>query len=196
MIPISESALIKEPWPATCALLVIPGGADLGYCRVLNGAANRRISQYVRGGGRFLGLCAGGYYGSGVCEFEVHNPELEVVGRRELVFFPGICRGSAYPGFSYRDESGARAVRLTIHKEAFGAPGPSDDDDRLLPAACSCYYNGGGVFVDAAAAANVQVLASYPDDIAVDGGSSGSRAAVVYCTVGQGAVLLTGPHPE
>ncbi|EFX00081.1 biotin apo-protein [Grosmannia clavigera kw1407] len=190
VIPINEAGLTKEPWPATCALLVMPGGADLGYCRVLNGAANRRISQYVRGGGHYLGFCAGGYYGSGVCEFEVGNPALEVVGRRELVFFPGICRGGAYEGFSYRDESGARAVQLAIHTDSFGAVSDT------LPSTCCSYYNGGGVFVDAAIAANVQVLASYPDDIAVDGGSNGGRAAVVYCAVGEGAALLTGPHPE
>ncbi|CAK7227098.1 biotin holocarboxylase synthetase [Sporothrix bragantina] len=198
VIPITEDALVKEPWQATCALLVIPGGADMGYSRVLNGAGNRRIAQYVRAGGRYLGLCAGGYYGSGRCEFEVGNKPLEVIGRRELGLFRGTCRGCAYPGFAYKSEAGARAVQLTVHREAFAAKGAKDKEKKAtaaeLPTTAYSYYNGGGVFVDAKSADNVQVLASYPDDIAVDGGKG--RAAIIYCSVGEGAAILTGPHPE
>ncbi|KAL1888996.1 biotin holocarboxylase synthetase [Sporothrix stenoceras] len=199
VIPVTEDALVKEPWQATCALLVIPGGADMGYSRVLNGAGNRRIAQYVRAGGRYLGLCAGGYYGSGRCEFEVGNKPLEVIGRRELGLFRGTCRGCAYPGFAYKSEAGARAVQITIHREAFTPKGQKGDKNKKaapvdLPTSAYSYYNGGGVFVDAKSADNVQVLASYPDDIAVDGGKG--RAAIIYCTVGEGAAILTGPHPE
>lgn len=46
----------------------------------------------------------------------------------------------------------------------------------------------------AAESGNVQVLAEYTDDIAVESGAA--KAAVVYCKVGEGAALLTGPHPE
>lgn len=189
--PIAESALLKEPWAPTCALLVFPGGADLGYCRVLNGAGNRGISQFVRRGGAYLGFCAGGYYGSRRCEFEVGNPELEVVGSRELAFFPGTCRGGAFKGFEYHSERGAKAAEISVSKDAFSEPAS-------LPDAFRCYYNGGGVFADAeklaADSSSVQVLASYTGDLAVDP-STGS-AAVVYCKVGEGAAILTGPHPE
>jgi len=82
--PVTDAVILKEPWTASCALLVFPGGADMGYCRSLNGEGNRRIEQYVRRGGAYLGLCAGGYYGSSRCEFEVGNGALEVVGPREL----------------------------------------------------------------------------------------------------------------
>ncbi|EPE07205.1 biotin apo-protein [Ophiostoma piceae UAMH 11346] len=202
VIPVTEDALVKEPWQATCALLVIPGGADMGYSRVLNGAGNRRIAQYVRSGGRYLGLCAGGYYGSSRCEFEIGDKDLEVVGRRELGLFRGTCRGCAFKGFAYQSEAGARAVQITIHREEFTAGNESDAAVVIakaldLPPTAYSYYNGGGVFVDAKSASNVQVLASYADEIDVDGGSKGKgRAAVVYCTVGEGAAILTGPHPE
>src|ERR1700722_16034057 len=86
IIPITGDTIIKEPWSATCALLVFPGGADLGYCRTLNGEGNRRITQYVNRGGCYLGFCAGGYYGSARCEFEVDDKEMAVVGDRELAF--------------------------------------------------------------------------------------------------------------
>ncbi|OAA79113.1 Biotin--acetyl-CoA-carboxylase ligase [Akanthomyces lecanii RCEF 1005] len=185
VIPVGEAVLLKEPWPPTCALLVVPGGGDLGYCRVLNGEGNRRIADFVRGGGAYLGLCAGGYYGSRRCEFEVGNTPLEVIGSRELGFFPGTCRGGAFEGFEYASERGARAARLSL---------ASDVVEGRLPAEMACYYNGGGVFVDAEKweGKKVKVLASYCDELDVEGG----KAAIVQCSIGDGKVILCGTHPE
>ncbi|KAF6521329.1 hypothetical protein HZS61_015587 [Fusarium oxysporum f. sp. conglutinans] len=187
VIPITENIVLKEPWQATCALLVFPGGGDLGYCQALNGEGNRRIGDYVRRGGSYLGFCAGGYYGTQKCEFEVGSKPMEVVGRRELGFFPGTCRGGAFKGFEYRSERGARAVRLTVPKGAF---------EQEVASEIISYYNGGGVFVDAASVKDrkVEVLATYDEELDVDGGDG--KAAVVLCTVGDGKALLTGPHPE
>ncbi|KAK4654499.1 biotin holocarboxylase synthetase [Podospora pseudocomata] len=191
VIPITETAILKEPWAPTCVLLVFPGGADLGYCRVLNGPGNRNIAQYVRRGGGYLGFCAGGYYGSQRCEFEVGNASMEVVGSRELGFYPGICRGGAFKGFEYHSERGARAADVRVRKEGF-------DGDEELPEVFKCYYNGGGVFVDAeklaGEGAEVDILAEYEGDLDVESGEV--KAAMVYCKVGEGAAILTGPHPE
>lgn len=161
----------------------------MGYCRALNGVGNRSIAQFVRRGGAYLGFCAGGYYGSQRCEFEVGNPELEVVGSRELAFFPGICRGGAFRGFEYHSERGARAAKILPKKGVL--PGPAS-----LPDVFRCYYNGGGVFVDAIDkdSDGVEVLAEYGDELAVE--SDAVKAAVVYCKVGEGRAILTGPHPE
>lgn len=191
VIPLGESALLREPWAPTAALLVIPGGADLNYCRVLNGAGNRIISDFVRRGGAYLGFCAGGYYGSARCEFEVGNPNkaMEVVGNRELAFYPGTCRGGAFKGFKYASEKGARAVRIDVNKDAFAGSG-------VVPETFRSYYNGGGVFVDASKLREkgVEVLATFGDQLDVDGGDG--QAALVFCSVGNGRVILTGPHPE
>lgn len=188
VIPVTETAILNEPWTASCALLVFPGGADLGYCRTLNGEGNRRIEQYVRRGGSYLGLCAGGYYGSARCEFEVGNRALEVVGRRELSFFPGTCRGCTFKGFVYHSEAGARAVKLTVNREALTGG--------AVPETFRSYYNGGGIFVDAEKFAHrgVEVIASYIGPPDVEGRDN--PAAVVYCKVGEGGVVLTGTHPE
>lgn len=188
VIPVTETAILNEPWTASCALLVFPGGADMGYCRSLNGAGNRRIDQYVRRGGSYLGLCAGGYYGTSRCEFEVGNRALEVVGSRELSFFPGTCRGCSFKGFVYHSEVGAKAVELKVRKEAFKTG--------IIPQSFRSYYNGGGVFVDAGKFANkgVEILATYTDSLDVDGGEG--PAAIVYCKIGEGGALLTGTHPE
>ncbi|KAG9254723.1 biotin-protein ligase [Emericellopsis atlantica] len=187
VIPITEAILLKEPWASTCALLVFPGGADLGYCKALNGEGNRRISEYLRRGGSYLGFCAGGYYGSGRCEFEFGDPLLEVIGRRELAFFPGTCRGAAFKGFDYKSEKGAKAIKLRVAKDLF-----ADD----VPQRITSYFNGGGVFADAKSfgPSKVQVLAEYEDELDVDGGDG--KAAVVLCNVGQGKAALIGPHPE
>lgn len=188
VIPVTADMLIKEPWTATCAMLVMPGGADLGYCKALNGQGNRRISQFVQRGGAYLGFCAGGYYGSKRCEFEVGDKKMEVVGDRELAFFPGPCRGCAFPGFVYHSEAGARAAELKVSKSALNVG--------VVPDVFRSYYNGGGVFVDAPLYADqgVEVLASYTEELNVNPGEG--AAAVVYCKVGDGAAILTGPHPE
>lgn len=185
----TESAIIKEPWTATCALLVFPGGADLAYCRSLNGEGNRRIEQFVQRGGAYLGFCAGAYYGSKRCEFEVGDKKMEVIGSRELEFFPGICRGCAYKGFVYSSEAGARAVQLNIERAAF-------KDGTEVPQTFRSYYNGGGVFVDAGKYKHqgVEILASFADPIDVDGGDG--PAAAIYRKIGEGSVLLNGCHPE
>ncbi|KAL8812884.1 MAG: hypothetical protein Q9223_000534 [Gallowayella weberi] len=188
VITVSGNAIIKEPWTASCALLVFPGGADLGYCRTLNGEGNRRIRQYVERGGRYLGLCAGGYYGSKRCEFEVGNKTMEVVGNRELAFFPGTCRGCAFSGFIYHSEEGTRASQLRTSKVALSKGS--------VPDVFRSYYNGGGVFVDAPKykSHGVEVLASFTEELDVDSGEG--SASVVYCEIGDGAALLTSTHPE
>ncbi|KAI4125198.1 MAG: hypothetical protein LQ338_004398 [Usnochroma carphineum] len=188
VITVSGDAIIKEPWTASCACLVFPGGADLGYCRTLNGDGNRRISQYVERGGLYLGFCAGGYYGSKQCEFEVGNKEMEVVGNRELAFFPGTCRGCAFSGFVYHSEAGTRATRLRVSKTAL--------TKGSVPDGFRSYYNGGGVFVDAPKFKDkgVEVVASFTEELDVDPGEG--SASVVYCKVGDGAALLTSTHPE
>ena len=134
-------------------------------------------------GGKVLGFCAGGYYGSKRCEFEVGHPSLEVAGKRELGFFPGTCRGSAFEGFVYDKEDGAKAAMLTIEDALPGAKGE-----------VKIYCNGGGIFVDADSMTDkgVTVLARFKDKVKVEGGN----AAVVHCKVGNGAAVLLGVHPE
>lgn len=168
----------------------MPGGADLGYCRTLNGEGNRRISQYVNKGGAYLGLCAGGYYACNRCEFEQGKQGMEVIGDRELGFFPGTCRGLAFPGFVYHSERGTRAAEIKVNREALLTSGGA------VPEVFRTYYNGGGVFVDAEKYRDrgVEVLASFTEELAVDGGEG--HAAVVYRKVGEGNVVLTSPHPE
>lgn len=185
VIPINESALLNDPWMYKTSLLVMPGGADLPYCKVLNGNGNNRIKQFVKKGGKFIGFCAGAYYASSRCEFEVGS-SIEVTGSRELGFFPGTKAGCAYSGFVYETHNGARATPLAVNKVAL----PD------CPSTVMNYYNGGGVFINASKIRGVEVLASYTEPLSVKTPDGDSNAAVIHCKVGKGDVLLTGTHPE
>ena len=113
---------------------------------------------------------------------------MEVIGSRELAFYPGTCRGCAFPGFIYNSEKGTRAAEIVVSKSAL--------TKGSIPAVFRAYYNGGGVFVDAPKFHDkgVEILASYTEDLFVDAGEG--KAAVVYCKVGKGAAILTSNHPE
>jgi len=110
----ANRALIQTTgWQKETKLLVFPGGADIPYHQALKGLGNQYIADYVKQGGNYLGICAGGYYGSSFIEFEQGGP-LEVIAERELKFFPGIARGPAYGlgKFCYQTQRGAQISQL------------------------------------------------------------------------------------
>lgn len=169
---VKHSDLVSDhPWEDETVLLVVPGGRDVPYHDALSGEGNRRIRRFVESGGKYLGLCAGGYYGAQRVEFELGYP-LEVIGDRELAFFPGVARGPAYGNgqFAYDTENGARIAQL------------SWGDSRS-------YFNGGCYFVDAESHPDVEVLARYSD-------LEEKPVAVISCKVGEGKAILSGVHPE
>ncbi|RCH87598.1 biotin holocarboxylase synthetase [Rhizopus azygosporus] len=169
VMKVDATTLRNEPWQETCSLLVVPGGRDSPYCEDLQGQANDKIKNYVSQGGSYLGFCAGGYYASKEIEFEKGTP-IEVIGSRPLGFYPGMCRGTMYPGFVYNSEKGARSVSVVYGQQDI-----------------KTYYNGGGYFVDAKKMEGVEVVCTYKDT---------DEAAGVLCKVGQGSALLFGVHPE
>ncbi|KAI8578733.1 hypothetical protein K450DRAFT_245252 [Umbelopsis ramanniana AG] len=191
IIKVDAQALDKEPWEATCSMLVMPGGRDLPYCHDLNGPVNARIRHYVSEGGRYWGICAGAYYGCQEIEFEKGRNAMEVIGKRELAFFPGLSRGTMYPGFIYNSERGARATKLSIDRNKLMNLYANND---AVPSEIDTYYNGGGYFVNADQYESVEVLARYTEKgICQD---EEYPAAVVHCRVGKGSAILVGTHPE
>lgn len=183
---VSPKSLREDPWTDSCALLVFPGGRDLPYQYDLSGVANKRIKTWVENGGKYLGFCAGAYYASSRVEFEV-GTELEVVGDRELQFFPGICSGTTFPGFAYETEEGAREVKLDLARSAWR------DNWSQSPETVEVWYNGGGSFIleeeNKKMKDTVEVLARYGD-------LDHKPVAGVRCTVGKGTAVLWAVHPE
>ena len=144
----TDAAAIEEGTLSEgCRLLVMPGGRDLPYCHKLNGLGNARIRDFVRSGGSYLGICAGGYYATSYIEFAKGDPVMEVVGPRELGFFPGAALGPAFPGFRYDCRAGARACSISLRPaakemiEKFGVTVGVGG-----AASFAVYYNGGCYF--------------------------------------------------
>lgn len=174
---ICAKRIVHDYWEKETALLIIPGGADIPYTEALNGVGNQKIKNYVKKGGSFLGICAGGYYAGTVVDF-AKATQLEVQAQRELGFFPGTIKGPVLAPYNYHNESGARAAKIRWHDPA-GFP---------LKSSFTLYYNGGGYFVDAHKKPDVSILAYYA--------MPKKCAALVECRIGKGKAILSGVHFE
>lgn len=93
--PVTPQTLSSQPWEPNCALIVFPGGRDLPYVEELTVKmkVTRRIKQYVEQGGKYLGICAGAYFGAQEVCFDTGGNN-EVVGKRDLVSML-LCGGAA-----------------------------------------------------------------------------------------------------
>ena len=186
VITISNKGLLTEPWLTKTAALVFPGGADLPYTKDCKPVISE-IQKFVKKkGGLFIGICAGGYFGTSRCEFYLNHPTMEISGNRDLKFYPGTARGPTFPGFQYKSQSGARVATLNV-----------DNGTKV-----KTYYNGGASFISPESYDNVEVLARYcneKNDMLVETLNENEKskdAAVVLCTNGKGKALLIGAHPE
>lgn len=171
---IDQKALLWSNGLDDTQLLAFPGGRDVPYHQALQGTANRHIRRFVKNGGRYLGICAGAYYGCAEVVFEKGTP-LEVIDQRELRLFPGTARGTLYPdnpSFAYQSVTCAHAAQLRMKNATFHA-----------------YYNGGCCFENAQQYPTVKVIAEYID-------TPSRLAAIVDCTVGNGRAILSGVHIE
>lgn len=153
--------------------IVFPGGRDIPYHNALQGNSNRCIRDFVKNGGNYIGICAGAYYGCDSIEFEKGYP-LEVIGERELKFFPGKAVGTVYhPGtFTYCSEVGARKASITKDNQTYRV-----------------YYNGGCTFTPIKSLLNTHIIATYAD-------IPDSPPAIISCQYGKGTALLSGIHFE
>ena len=172
---ISAKEVITTQWQKEAALFVMPGGADVPYCKSLNGLGNNKIREYVLCGGNYLGICAGAYYASSAIAFAKETP-IEVIGERELKFFPGQSVGPAIAPYDYNSFAGAAVIPVIVNTVALRRKDP-----------CYTFYNGGGYFEDAEDYQTVRTLARY---------SKINKAAVVACAVGKGQAVLSGVHFE
>lgn len=109
---IDATALAKDPWETRCAMLVAPGGRDQPYLEDWNPGAVQKVQKFVKeAGGAYLGICAGGYFGSGRVEFQ--TPNEQVSEERPLKFLPGTTAfGPVFPGFEYDSHVGAKAAPI------------------------------------------------------------------------------------
>lgn len=149
-------------------MFVMPGGADLPYCKKLNGAGNKNIRAFVENGGTYLGICAGAYYACSSIEYH-KGREDEICGSRELALINATAIGSLPELAPFYDDKlrTVAAIKLT-----------ADND-------VSAYYHGGCTFnlhEDAIVHARYNIGRNPP--------------AIVEKNVGKGRVILSGVHLE
>lgn len=156
-------------------LFVMPGGADLYYVEKLEGRPNEALRNYVRSGGRYLGVCGGAYYAAARILY-AHGTPHQIAGPRALGFFSGQAVGPV-------------SAHARLDPEGFPDP---DLMSLLIPSEAEtvqAVYWGGPAFLPAPhAPEDGQVLARYvlPD----------APPAIVRTRVGQGRAVLCGVHPE
>lgn len=168
----------------------MPGGRDIPYFNRLKGKGNEKIRKYVENGGKYLGLCAGGYYASSKIEFEV-GTENEVKGDREICFFPGLARGSVFPYFDYSTSKGAHAASILFEGETQPIP---------------IYFNGGCEFIFSSGwfvelfsnelNINTSKIEEFPQIKVLGKYEKTNTPAIVECSIKLGKAILTGIHPE
>jgi glutamine amidotransferase-like uncharacterized protein len=165
--------IIGTPWEKNTDLLIVPGGEDIYYDRELGEVGAKRIADYVKNGGKYLGICAGAYFATDSFEFE-KGGELEICAERKLKFFPGTAIGSALGINRYKPgtENGAEAAYVEFNDIPFYT-----------------YYNGGCFFKEAGQYENVKVLGRYLT-------LEDKPAAIIACKIGKGVAVLTGVHIE
>lgn len=153
-------------------LFIMPGGADLPYCKKLNGKGNENIKAYVEDGGTYLGICAGAYYGCRGIEFHKGRSD-EISGPRELAFVDGVAYGSLPELAPHYDLTlkTAAAANITL------------PDGSNIPA----FYHGGPTF--RLRGHDTIVHATYTD-------IPGMPPAIIEEEFGDGRVILSGVHLE
>lgn len=170
---VKRGFFLSKDWESKTLAVIFPGGRDVPYHHALQGEANQRLKNYVKSGGHYLGICAGGYYGASSILFEEGGP-LEIKAQRELSFYPGRAWGPVYGygQFCYGSLSGARMASVSWA-------------EGVTPV----YFNGGCTFEHANKDPSVEILATYED-------LPGALPAIVCCQYGQGQAILSGVHPE
>lgn len=163
-------------------MFVMPGGADLPYCALLNGEPNARIRRFVEDGGVYFGICAGAYYACRELAFHA-GTRGAICGPRELAFVDAVAVGSLPELTAGRlyDGTPRTAAAVTLR---------TTDSLAVPPVSLHAHYHGGCRFdFDEVAQAGAEVLAVYAD-------LDETPPAIVSAPVGKGRAILTGVHLE
>lgn len=173
---IASSLIVNnEKWEENTFLLVMPGGRASPYHKALYPDGFKKILHYISDGGKYLGICAGGYYGASQIIFEKGHSEYEIITKQALGLYPGIAEGPAFGLglFRYDSEEGACTAMVTAENITFPT-----------------YFNGGCWFHSQEEHNSaVQIIARYTD---IDT----QPAAIILSEYGKGRVCLSGVHFE
>ena len=156
--------------------LVMPGGYAKQYEQKLGDEGNNKIKEYVKAGGVYFGICAGGYYSAKNIVFEKGIKDKEVIDKG-LGLIDGTAIGTLSREFNIdsfsRTPDSVTVVKLgweKSRKESYA------------------YYHGGPYF-EMKEDDEHKVVAYYKD-------LKEKKPAIVKRIYGKGRVIATGIHAE
>jgi len=167
VVQVDGEYLRTQKWEDKTVVLAMGGGICSEWDHQLRAEGIQKIQNYVRGGGKYIGFCAGAYFAAAKSCFG------EMEKNRPLAFFPGRAVGPLVKG-DYLSLSGARAAEVSFKMKGAAVGG-------------ALYYQGGCLFDVEEDSAAVEIMSRY---------CSLGKAAAVFCRVGKGCAFLCGAHPE
>lgn len=172
---IKADSVKENDWKFKARAIIIGGGKATDYQNSLRGLGCENIRNFVRGGGVYLGICAGAYFGADTVDFATDSPGSGIYAKRDLKFFPGVAKGPMVP-YESGSRSGERAQNVRIQI------GTEEGYDFYS------YYNGGGTFLIDKPMSGVEILGRYIDHE--------EQPAIIRCSFGSGYAILSGVHFE
>jgi hypothetical protein len=157
-------------------VLVMPGGSGSAQARNLEDSGRESIRRFVRGGGAYVGICAGSYLASSDYDWSLHILNARVLDRKHW------ARGT-----------GPVALIVTpTGKETLAIETPVVDD---------VHYGQGPLLAPGRSRdlPPYETIAIYADEIAKNGAPTGvmiGTTAIARSTFGRGRVICFSPHCE
>ncbi|KAG4302160.1 hypothetical protein PCK1_001432 [Pneumocystis canis] len=180
---VDKKLLEQDNWEKHAALIVMPGSKHVLYKTGLNETINKKVSEYLKNGGKYLGIVAGAYYASNKNEFQFENDSENYSKQKGLSIFPGVIRGPIFSEFAYHKNTDPQLTPIQIEDMSF------KNLEYLY-----LYHCGGALFINADQFSNTRILATYKE--ANINYNSGPKAAIIHCKIGKGEAVLFGVHPE
>jgi biotin--protein ligase len=172
VVKVNGEYLRTEAWEDKTAVLVMGGGSCRNWDEQLQAEGIEKIERYVRGGGKYIGFCAGAYFASATSCFNLKGRIIEK--SRPLAFFPGNAVGPLVDEEDYLSLEAARAAEVSYKFRGIAEEG-------------ALYYQGGCLFAMEGGSAAVEIMSTYREI---------GKASAVFCKVGKGCAFLDGTHPE
>lgn len=158
-------------------VLVHPGGSGSKQGKALGEGGRKAVTEFVRGGGGFLGVCAGAYLATNDYSWSLGLIDAKVVDRLHWARGTGSVTIKLSPtGSAFFGHAGDR---MEIYYGQGPLLGRREWDDEEVP--------------------NYQSLAIYHSEIAKNGAPRGvmkGTSAIVRARYGTGRVFCFSPHPE
>ncbi len=192
-IELVNSVEIIQQNPSSVRLWVMPGGADRPYLKHLKKQGNEALIQFVKGGGCYLGICAGAYYGSSQILFDVGTHQ-EINASRPLKFFEGLAQGPILQPYFYNEPKGITCAKIFLSKHIFSHKAQKN---QISKSYSYLYYNGGPCFLPYNTTS--EILAWYKkenNETWYLNTKAIQLPAIVYRKLEKGHIILSGLHLE